>query len=37
MRSRARVCVCIMKNKWNSGYTKSTNNGFTSEYFVLIS
>ena len=25
-----------MKNKWNSGYTKSTNNGFSSEYFVLI-
>ena len=26
----------MMINKWNSGYNKNTNNGFSSEYFVLI-
>ena len=26
----------MMKNKWNNGYTKNTNNGFSSEYFSYI-
>ena len=26
----------MMKNKWNSGYTKNINNGFSSKYFVLL-
>ena len=26
----------MMTNKWNSGYTKNTNNGFSSEYFIFI-
>ena len=25
-----------MKNKWKSGYAKNTNNGSSSQYFVLI-
>ena len=26
----------IMKNKWKSKYTKNTDSGFSSEYFVLF-
>ena len=27
----------MMKNKWNSACTKTTKNGFSTEYFVLYS
>ena len=30
------MMMMMMKNKWNSGYTKNTGTGFRSEYFVLI-